>query len=236
MVHGMRLIEIHEQQTEEIEGGRAMTKGSSTRQRVAQGQTGKPDSGTEIRQANRPTKRMPAIPAAEALSFLKDMKGALTWTTREMVDALNISQPEANQVIAILQLQGYVKPALDHQGWVTTPAGEVVCRGRSPRFHLARVNEALAVLEDRLKSINQDRRAEFQIADAVAYGDFLTRRQRVQAANVGVRVLARKRQAGQRNSSAEVLAFLKQLRGQSALLELQPYQSWMSDRSHRRLV
>jgi hypothetical protein len=39
-----------------------------------------------------------------------------------------------------------------------------------------------------LKRVNQDSSAEYKIADAVAFGDFLAGRARVQAADVGIRL------------------------------------------------
>jgi hypothetical protein len=135
---------------------------------------------------------MPSVPAQEAMSFLKDTRGALTWTVREMVDSLEITEREAKQVIAILELQGYVKPALDGTGWLTTLYGEEVSGSQSPRFNLARVTGALAELKDRIQAQNRDRRAEFHVSDAVAFGDFLIARARVQAADVGVRLVVLK--------------------------------------------
>src|ERR1700730_8967076 len=200
-----------------------MTSTKTARRRSSRAQTGTPASGDEGRNANKPSRSMSPIPVAEALSFLKDTKGALTWTTQEMVDSLKISQTEANQVISILQLQGYVKPALNNQGCLTTLAGEVVSGSKPPRFNPERVNEALSLLKDRLKAVNQDRHAEFRILDAVAYGDFLIGRSRVQVADVGVRLVARKHQSGEGSPLPEELDFLKQLRGKSALVQLQPY-------------
>jgi hypothetical protein len=174
---------------------------------------------------------MPAIPAGEAISFLKDTRGALTWTVREMVDSLKITEPEAKQVIAILELQGYVKPALDGAVWLTTIYGEEVSGSQSPRFNLARVTGALAELKDRIQAQNRDRRAEFHVSDAVAFGDFLMARPRVQAADVGVRLVVLKD-----GTTQGELGFLKQLRAKSALIRLQSFEPWMSLRSHRRLV
>ena len=117
--------------------------------------------------------RLPSIPLAALMSFLKDTRGVLTWSTQDMVGSLKISEPEANQIIAILSMQGYVKAALDDQGWLTTPAGEVVSGSRFPRYILKSVDEALTALENGIKSNNQDRHARFHISEAVAYGDFL---------------------------------------------------------------
>jgi hypothetical protein len=180
--------------------------------------------------------RIPSIPMAEVLSFIKETRGAVTWTAQEMIDALKISRQDAEQVVAILQLQGYVKPASESQGWLTALNGETVSRSKAPRFTPERVNEALSAFQKRIKMVNQDRESEFQVSDAVAFGDFLIGRCRVQAADVGIRLVARKSQAGQHNSTREEMAFLKQLRAKSALIHLHRYETWMSHRSHRRLM
>jgi len=150
-----------------------------------------------------------------------------------MVDSLKISESAANQIIEILRLQGYVKAALDNHAWLTTPAGEVVSGSRQPRLKLDSVNEALSLLEKRIESINKDRHAKFTIADAVAYGDFVVGRPNVQAADVGIRLTRTK--SGEHNRR-ETLAFLKSLRGKTALIKVQLYETWMNERSHRRLA
>jgi hypothetical protein len=152
-----------------------------------------------------------------------------------MVDALKIEQWETKQIIDILRLQGYVKPALDNQDWLTTSAGEDVSGSKMPRYKPDSVNEALSILEKNIKSINQDRNAKFHISDAVAFGDFLLGRSMVQAADVGVRVSA-KGVPEEHGPSKQTLDFLKQLRGKSPRIQLQPYEPWMSVRSHRKLV
>jgi predicted ArsR family transcriptional regulator len=53
---------------------------------------------------------LPAIPAEAALSFLKDTKGALSWTARDLANTLKINRREAEQSLAFLQAQGYVQP------------------------------------------------------------------------------------------------------------------------------
>jgi hypothetical protein len=136
-------------------------------------------------------------------------------------------------------LQGYVKPALDNQGWLTTTAGEDVSGSKMPRYKLSSVNEALAVLEKTIKSINQDRHAAFHVSDAVAYGDFLLGRSMVQAADVGIRLVPAKGKPDipdEHSRSRQNLDFLKQLRGKTPRIQLHLYEPWMIVRSHRRLV
>ena len=185
---------------------------------------------------------MPSIPVEEVLSFLKDTRSALTWTVRDMAESLKISESEAKEIIAIQELQGYVKPALalnnpvQHNEYLTTIDGEAVSGSTPPRFTIARVNETLSALETRIKTANLDRRAAFQITDAVAFGDFLTGRPRVQAADVGVRLTSRNQEGIKSSTMPSEREYLKQLRAGSALIRLQTYKPWMSHRSHRKLA
>ncbi len=184
--------------------------------------------------------RTPSIPAAEALSFLKDTKGVLTWTARDLAKCVNISTKAAVQVLAVIQLQGYAKRASGSGSeWITTPAGEEVSGSKPPRFSRESVQKAVATLSDRIKALNKDTKAHFKVSEAVAFGDFLSDRPQVQAANVGIHLVARHSEANEMNSASNQSlqrTLLKQLRGKTALLNLQPYQEWMSHRCHRRLL
>jgi hypothetical protein len=50
------------------------------------------------------------------------------------------------------------------------------------------VERSLDSLADQLKRVNQDSSAEYRITDTAAFGDFLSGRARVQAADVGIRL------------------------------------------------
>jgi len=189
---------------------------------------------------------LPAIPAEAALSFLKDTKGTLTWSFRDLVEALKINRREADQVLALLQAQGYVQPA-NQKGsarsagqWITTPAGETVSGAKPPRFTRERVEEALAALKDRIKQSNKNPQAPFRITDAVAFGDFLIPDlARVQSADVGIRLTRRGASPSEPRSASDAQAerkFLSDLRAKSALLTLRPYADWMRHRSYRDLL
>lgn len=180
------------------------------------------------------------LPAAELLSFLKDTRSASTWTERDLVTALNLNREQAKQTLAALQLQGYAEP-IGHDGqWRTTEAGELVSGGKTPRFTRESVEHALADLKERIKSVNEDASAPYRINSAVAFGDFLTDRARVQAVEVGVELQRRTisqdscRQTATEHAQTDAL--LKQLRGKSTMLHVQRYVSWMSHRSHRNLL
>ena len=110
----------------------------------------------------------PAIPADEALSFLRETRGVTTWTARDMADSLRIAVADAKRVIPILELQGYVKPAGTNE-WMTTLSGEDVSGSKPPRFTRERVAQALDDLRRRIAEINRDSKAPYKIAEAVAF-------------------------------------------------------------------
>jgi hypothetical protein len=139
-----------------------------------------------------------------------------------------------------MQLQGYVKRAGGSESeWLTTSAGEEVSGSKPPRFGRESVQKAVATLSDRIKALNKDTKAHFKVSEAVTFGDFLSERPQVQAADVGIHLVPRHPETNEMNSaSSQSLqrTFLKQLRGKTALLNLQPHQEWMIHRCHRRLL
>jgi hypothetical protein len=187
-----------------------------------------------------------SLPAEAALSFLKDTKGTLTWSARDLSESLKINRREAQQALLFLQAQGYVQPA--HQKgsargadqWLTTPAGETVSGAKPPRFSRESVEQALAALKNRIKQSNKDPQAPFRITDAVAFGDFLLpERARVQSAGVGIHLVRRGASPNELRSASDAQAerkVLRELRAKSALLTLRPYADWMRQRSHRDLL
>jgi DNA-binding transcriptional MocR family regulator len=192
-------------------------------------------------------KTFPAIAAEAALSFLKDTKGALTWTPRDLADALKISRREAEQALPLLEAQGYVQPVRGKKGeWITTPAGETVSGAKAPRFTRESVEQSLAELKNRIQQNNKNRQAPFRIADAVAFGDFLLPdRARVQSADVGIRLQRRQDSPPRGNSTnaphsasdaQDERKLLRELRAKSAHLNLRPYADWMRNRTHRDLL
>jgi hypothetical protein len=186
-----------------------------------------------------------SVPAEAALSFLRDTKGSLSWSLRDLSHTLNVSREEAERVVALLEIQGYVQADAHKSGeWITTPSGETVSGAKPPRFDRETIEAGLTSLQQRIQDANQDRAAKFQITRAVAFGDFLAKdRVRVQTADVGIQ-LSRKDQ--ERNSkeivslhsavdAREEQTFLRQLRGRTALVSLKPYSEWMGKRTHQKL-
>lgn len=155
-----------------------------------------------------------------------------------MTETLKISPKEAKQVLAILELQGYVKPAGKNE-WMTTIAGEGVSGSKPPRYTPKRIEEALESLRSLIADINRDSKAPFKITDAVAFGDFQSDRTRVQSADVGIRLVRRTDAGDDPESAREHTAreeFLKQRLGKTAVLHLRPFETWMRARTHQDLL
>jgi hypothetical protein len=185
------------------------------------------------------------VPAEAALSFLRDTKGSLSWSLRDLSHTLNISREEAERVVALLQMQGYIQADSRKAGeWMTTPSGETVSGAKTPRFDRETVEAALTSLKQRILDTNQDRAAKFRITRTVAFGDFLAKdRTRVQTAEVSIELARQDKKPNSEEVAAphsaaearEEQFFLRQLRGRSALINLKPYSEWMGRRTHQKL-
>jgi hypothetical protein len=179
-----------------------------------------------------------SLPATALFSFLKETRGITSWSTRDFAKTLNLSTANAKEALAILEMQGYIKPTGSSE-YMTTPAGESVSGSKMPRYSRDSVEQSLASFSDHLKRVNQDSSSEYQIADAVAFGDFLSGRARVQAADIGIQLEPRNPAAHHPHWAGErerQQTFLKQLRGKTPLLNLQAYAEWMGARKHRKLL
>jgi len=182
---------------------------------------------------------MPSVPAAAVMSFLKDTRSLVSWTSRDLAETLGIAAADATKIITIMEMQGYVKSQQGGREFFTTGEGQAVSGSKLPHFTLERVKKGLAGLKERIGAIRKDFKAPFKISKAIAFGDFLSERARVQAADVGIELVKRQADEAQTHSATqnkERLAFLRQLRGKNAPLNMQPYQEWMSKRSHQKLV
>jgi hypothetical protein len=194
---------------------------------------------TSKQPANNSTARVgaiPAVPIEAVFSFLKGTKGTSSWTKQDFAGTLKISLADTAKILPVIQMQGYINPY--HDEWVTTTAGEDVSGARAPRFAPEKVEEALGELRERIKAVNKDSKSVYKIIEAVAFGDFLLQKARVQAAEVGIRLEARKAKRGESLATqhAGERAFLRQLRAKAATVNTLPYAEWMSGRTHRRLL
>jgi hypothetical protein len=151
---------------------------------------------------------MPAMPVDEVMSFLRQTRSALTWSEQEMADSLNISQAEADRVIELLGLQGYLKRSSADNRWITTIEGETVSGSKPPRFGRERVEKALADLKDLIAAVNRGRRAAFHIAEAVAFDDFPLEIRVSKFAEVGVRLVAHAQADAAIHSASDERGFL----------------------------
>lgn len=178
---------------------------------------------------------IPAVPIEAVFSFLRGTKGLSSWTKQDFAATLKISAADAAKILPVIQMQGYISPY--HDEWVTTTAGEDVSGARPPRFSPEKVEEALAELRERIRAVNLNSKSAYKITEAVAFGDFLQQKVRVQPAEVGIRLEPRKVKRGESPATehAAERAFLRQLREKAATVNLSPYAEWMSARTHRRL-
>lgn len=91
--------------------------------------------------------------------------------------------------------------------------------------------EALEQLRGRIRALNADCRAAAMVIRAAAYGDFLSGRAQAQAADVGIELKARGRSNLRPDNQ-----MLTALRARSPMLRLRPFETWMAERTHRKLV
>ena len=184
------------------------------------------------------TSALPSIPAAEVLSFLRETRSLSTWTARDMAESLKISVTDAQRIIPVLELQGYVKSAEAHQ-WMTTLGGDEVAGSTAPRYKRERVEEALSSLRGRIAEINHDPHAPYKITEAAAFGDFLRDGPRVQSAEVGLQVKRRNPDSAVTDSPAGHRAervFLRTLQVKGGVLRVVAFEPWMNKRTHRDLL
>ena len=179
---------------------------------------------------------IPSVPIEAVFSFLKGTKGTSSWTKQDFAGTLKISVADAAKILPVIQMQGYINPY--HDEWVTTTAGEDVSGARPPRLSPEKVEEALAALRERIKATNQNPKSAYKITEAVAFGDFLEQKARVQPAEVGIRLEPRKAKRGESPAKqhAGERAFLRDLRAKAATVNLLLYAKWMSARTHRKLL
>jgi hypothetical protein len=178
-----------------------------------------------------------SLPATALFSFLKETRGITSWRDRDFAKTLNLGKADTKEALAILEMQGYVKP-IGSKEWTTTPQGEIVSGSKSPKYSREAVERSLDSFADHLKRVNEDSSTDYKIAEAVAFGGFLSGRTRVQSADVGIRLEPRNPAAHHPHWAGEQdrqEAFLRQLRGRTPLLNLHLYAEWMGARTHRKL-
>jgi|HubBroStandDraft_4_1064222.scaffolds.fasta_scaffold34943_4 hypothetical protein len=180
---------------------------------------------------------IPNVPIEAVFSFLKGTKGTPSWSARDLAETLKLSSGEASKILPVLEMQGYIHPY--RNAWVTTTAGEEVSGARPPRFTPNRIEEALADLRKRIREVNGDSKSPYQVAEAVAFGDYLENKTRVQPADVGIRLTPRKGKGSKAQAPAKEhtaqAEFLRGLRGKAATLHVTTYEDWMGRRKNQKL-
>lgn len=178
-----------------------------------------------------------SVPAAEAFSFLREMRGVPTWSIGDLRKSLKISAADAKQVLSMLELQGYVQQTKGDE-YITTLSGDAVSGSKPPRYTLQRVEAALASLAERIAENNKSE-SDYKVTGAVAFGDFLYGRARVQAADVGIQLARRAVDGGALSEAQEQEAreaFLKKLRAGDVAVHLRGFEEWMAARNHRKVM
>jgi hypothetical protein len=109
---------------------------------------------------DEPPRQLPSVSTSAVFSFLKDTRGALTWKMHDFQDCLNIGAKDAKQILAILQMQGYIQQKDDTDEFLTTASGEAGSGSKLPRMKRESVDEALSTITERIAAINRDPRAK----------------------------------------------------------------------------
>jgi hypothetical protein len=173
------------------------------------------------------------------MSFLRDVHSWLTWSEQDFAAMMNVGKDQTTEVLGMLQLAGYVEP-LEKGKWRTTDQGRQIAGGKTPRFTAESMKRALQELKERIKLLNEDPTASYTITRAVAFGDFLLDRVRVQAAEAGIELQLRApTESGNKEratSHHRETGVLKRLHGKTALLRVRQYEPWMGNRSHQTLL
>lgn len=178
----------------------------------------------------------PALAPAAAMSFLKDTRGMPAWTASDVQGILRITKADAEKAIALLAMQGYVAKDSKSDSWFTTPTGHSVAGSATPSFKPEVVEKALQALEEHIALHNRVARGAVRVAKAVAYGDFLLKLSRVQAADVGIELSQLAAEAAVNTARDEQGEIFQELRAKSRHFRLLAFLPWMEKRSHLALV
>lgn len=187
------------------------------------------------RQNDTPAREPRPAAAPAVLSFLKEMSAAPAWTTKDLARILNISEAEAKSAVLVLQMAGYAQPSGSGGRWVVTEQADAVSGAKDPCFTRAAVDNAIAGLLERVRAVNADPDAGHKVGRLVVFGDYLSGRDRLQAADIGVELeSSREVREGAVEHAAEE-RILKALKARSAALNVRLLEPWMVQRTHRVL-
>jgi hypothetical protein len=88
------------------------------------------------------------LPAAQVMSFLRDVYSSSTWTEHDFAGMMNVNKDRTIEALGMLQLAGYVEP-LEKEKWRTTDEGRQIAGGKTPRFTAESMEKALGELKKR---------------------------------------------------------------------------------------
>jgi hypothetical protein len=183
---------------------------------------------------------MPAIAAPALLSFLKQVSAEASWDKKRIAEILRVTAAEAGQIAATLELLGYAESVRGAKnGWRNTQQGNAVAGAKPPRFNRDSVVEALNELRARAEQFNSDAASRFRVTGLAAFGDFLDKHDKAQAADVGVAlepVQAGELAPGAAMEHKREEDVLGHLRARSPLMHLYLMEDWMRRRSHLELL
>lgn len=189
----------------------------------------------KVLKINSAAKTRTAARAPEALTLLRVMAGVPTWKAEDVAKALMISRVEALRAITALEVQGYVKETGPDEYVSTWPeeAGP-----QSPPYTAAQIEAALCEFRGRIAEVNADSNATYKIGEAIAFGDFLYNRERVEPGEVAVQLVLREPMSSAPPVKEQETrrGFLRFLQGSYHAFRIRPYEEWMALRTHIRLV
>jgi hypothetical protein len=110
---------------------------------------------------------------------------------------------------------------------------------KTARFTREAGEQALSDLADRIQTNNYDPSSEYAVSEAVALETFYPISREFRLPMSGSGLLHKRLIQSDSGSAVEHKAeegFLKQLRGKTAVIHIQPFEAWMSARSHRKLI
>lgn len=192
-----------------------------------------------MRKSDQP-QPIPDLPAAALLSFIKQVTADSSWDAKRLAEILNVKAADVPQLTGMLEMLGYAEPVPDKTNtWRNTAAGNTVSGAKPPRFKHDAVLKALGDLRARVEEMNAATTSPFQVTSLIAFGDFLDKQPKAQAADVGVGLTPAKSHHDDPATAVEHKReehFLTDLKAKSTMLHLHPIEDWMRNRSHQDLL
>jgi predicted nucleotidyltransferase len=128
-------------------------------------------------------------PALEIRKLLSRGRGGL-WTIGFVAEQLATSEAEAQRIIDELSLAGYIERESmfpDRTHWVNSLDGNALAMATSAKpVHRATAEKKVAEFLDRVHRVNDDTHFLYRVTRVVAFGSYLTDRERINDVDLGV--------------------------------------------------